>query len=58
MDEVLKPLILATGAYLGRETPEAVIVGKRLNREGRVEIGETKVVPETGAAPSSPDANK
>ena len=50
MDEVLKPLILNAGSYLGRETPEAVIVDKRLNREGRVEIGTPTVVEETKPA--------
>ena len=46
MSEVLKPLILNTGSYLGRETPEAVVVNKRLDREGRVEIGTPTVVEE------------
>jgi hypothetical protein len=45
-----------TRAFLGRETPETVIIGKRLNREGRVEVGEAKVVPD-GAA-STPDTKK
>ena len=46
MSEVLKPLIANTGAYLGRETPEAVVIDRRLNREGRVEIGTATVVEE------------
>jgi hypothetical protein len=54
LDEVLKPLILNAGTYLGRETPEAVIIDKRLNREGRVEIGTPTVVEEAppGAVPA------
>jgi hypothetical protein len=46
MDEVLKPLIANAGSYLGRETPEAVVITHRLNREGRVEIGTPTVVEE------------
>ncbi|MEO6567206.1 MAG: hypothetical protein ABIO94_00470 [Opitutaceae bacterium] len=44
MDEVLRPLILNTGAYLGRETPESVLPYKRIDREGRVEVGTPTVV--------------
>ncbi|MEO7412723.1 MAG: hypothetical protein ABIZ81_05140 [Opitutaceae bacterium] len=51
MDEVLKPLIANTGAYLGRETPEAVIIGKRIDREGRVEVGTPTVVPDKEPKP-------
>lgn len=46
MAEVLTPLILGTAAYLGRETREAVVVTKRIDRQGRVEIGTAKVVDE------------
>ncbi len=58
MDEVLKPLIVNTGAYLGRETPETVILKKRLDREGRVEIGEAKVVNDAATAAPPSDAKK
>lgn len=50
--EVLKPLIANTGYYLGRETTEAVTVQKRLDREGRVEIGEATVVRDSDATPA------
>jgi hypothetical protein len=56
MSEVLRPLIINTGPLLGRETPEAVILDKRISREGRVEIGESKVVPDTPTPPA--DAKK
>jgi hypothetical protein len=46
MDEVLQPLIVNTGALLGRETPEAVTVAKRIEREGHVDIGTPTVVEE------------
>ena len=58
MDEVLKPLIVNTGSYLGRETPEPIIVQKRINREGNVEIGTPTVVPEHAGAGSNADAKK
>ncbi|MEO6567205.1 MAG: hypothetical protein ABIO94_00465 [Opitutaceae bacterium] len=51
MSEILRPLIVNTGSFLGRETPEAVIVSKRIDREGRVEIGTPTVVEE--AKPSA-----
>jgi len=56
MDEVLRPLIANGGSYLGRETPEAVILDKRIDREGHVHIGETTVVeePAAGAAKDKP----
>ena len=52
MDEVLRPLIVNAGVFLGRETPEAVVIAKRLNREGRVDVGTPTVVDEatSGAA--------
>ena len=46
VQEVFKPLIINTGPFLGRETPEAVIVNTRLDREGSVEIGNLEVVTE------------
>ena len=42
--EVLKPLIVNTGSYLGRDTPETAIVSKRIDRQGRVDIGTPTVV--------------
>lgn len=42
--EVLRPLIANGGPFLGRETPEAVTVQRRLDRAGRVDIGEATVV--------------
>lgn len=50
--EVLRPLIVQTGAALGHETPEAVLTYKRLDRTGRVEIGETTVIESGVSAPS------
>lgn len=47
MTEVLPPLIANAGAFLGRETPASVMIDKRLNREGHVEIGTPTVVNET-----------
>ncbi|MEO6569169.1 MAG: hypothetical protein ABIO94_10445 [Opitutaceae bacterium] len=58
MDEVLKPLIINTGSYLGRETPEPIIVQKRISREGNVEVGTPTVVPEHAGAGSKDDAKK
>jgi len=46
MDEVLKPLIATAGVYLGRETPETVVLDRRIDREGTVEIGKATVVEE------------
>lgn len=46
LEEILRPLIQATGSYLGRETPEAVQVTRQLDREGRVELGTPTVVEE------------
>lgn len=56
MEEILKPLIAATGSYLGRDTPEAVMVKKRIDREGKVEIGTATVVEE--ARPAAPAPQK
>lgn len=58
MDEVLKPLITNTGSYLGRETTEAVVVDKRLNREGRVDIGTATVVEEAKPGPAAEKARQ
>jgi hypothetical protein len=54
MEEILKPLIINTGAYLGRETPETVTIGKRINRDGRVDVGTPTVVPEAPVRPTEP----
>lgn len=48
--EVLRPLIATAGPYLGRETEEAVMLNKRIDRAGRVEIGTATVVPEPSNA--------
>lgn len=44
MVESLPPLIATAGPYLGRETPEPVVISKRIMRDGNVEIGEAVVV--------------
>jgi hypothetical protein len=56
LDEILKPLIVNTGDFLGRETPEAVVIKKRIDREGRVDVGTPTVVPEGRAG--APEAKK
>jgi hypothetical protein len=57
MGEILKPLIANTGSYLGRETPEAVVVTKRVDREGHVDIGPTTVVEEAKPAATGEKSN-
>lgn len=42
--EVAAPLITSGTDYFGRETDKAVLVTKRINREGRVDIGEAKTL--------------
>jgi len=49
MEEILKPLIVSTGSFLGRETPEPRWFTKRVDREGTVQIGEATVVPDKDA---------
>jgi hypothetical protein len=44
MREILKPLLINTGGYIGRETPEAVILKKQIDREGQVKVGTATVV--------------
>lgn len=44
MNEVLTPLIANAGPYMGREMSEVTIVKKRIDREGKVEIGTPTVV--------------
>jgi hypothetical protein len=51
MEEILKPLIVQTGSYLGRETPEPLWITRRVDREGKVEIGDAKVVGDGASAP-------
>jgi len=47
MEEILKPLIVQTASFLGRETPEPLWITRRVDREGKVEIGQAQVVPGT-----------
>lgn len=42
--ETVAPLINSGTDYFGRETDKAVLVTKRINREGRVDIGEAKTL--------------
>jgi len=58
MDEVLRPLIANGGSYLGRETREAVILDKRIDREGHVHIGDTTVVEESAAGAAKEKTGK
>jgi len=46
VNEAIRPLIGAGAAYLGRETPEAVVVDARIDRKGQVIIGTPTVVEE------------
>ena len=50
MNEALRPLIIATGSHLGREMSEAAVIKKRIDREGRVEIGAPVLVEEAASA--------
>jgi len=56
MEEILRPLIVSTGSFLGRETPEPRWFTKRVDREGTVKVGEVKVVNEKDSP--APDAKK
>lgn len=50
------PVLIATAApYFGREMDEPAVLTPRTIREGRVEIGESVVVPETSSKPSEPN---
>lgn len=51
MVESIPPLIASAAPYLGKETPDPVVVTKRINRGGDVEIGTAVVVPDPPAAP-------
>jgi len=53
MTESLPSLIAAAGPYLGRETPSAVTLTRKLNREGRVELGTPRVVEDPPPASAS-----
>jgi len=44
VNEAIRPLIGAGAAYLGRETPEVVVVDSHIDRKGRVIIGTPTVV--------------
>lgn len=44
IDETVAPLIYAGADYFGKETPKALVVTRRVDRDGHVEIGETKTV--------------
>lgn len=44
--ESIMPLIASSTLYLGRDMSEVAVVTKRISREGKVEIGEAKVVEE------------
>lgn len=52
MAETLGPLITNVGPYLGREMTEAIVVKKRIDREGKVQMGTPTVV--EGVVPNSP----
>jgi hypothetical protein len=56
MSEILSPLIANTGGFLGRETTVPQWLTKRVNREGRVDVGTATVVPDTkpGIVPEIP----
>lgn len=62
MVESLPPLVAAAAPYLGHETLEPVVITKRVNRNGNVEVGEAKVVeadvklPDQKSAPASTPA--
>ncbi len=50
------PVVIAAAApFLGKEMDEPAILTPRTLREGKVEIGESVVVPDTAAAPSAPN---
>ncbi len=54
MLESVPPLIINAGPYYGRETTEPVVITKRVSREGKVEVGTARIVPD--AAPSAKPA--
>jgi hypothetical protein len=44
MEETLPPLVASAAGYFGREMAEPEVGSRRISREGRVDIGEAKVV--------------
>jgi hypothetical protein len=57
MTESLPSLILTAGPYLGRDMSGALTLTRKINREGRVEVGTPRVVeesPPTATPPPSP----
>ena len=58
MSESLMPLITNAGPYFGREMRSAVVISKRIDREGSVEIGEPTVVEVIENMPESPPATE
>jgi hypothetical protein len=43
MRETLVPLVNNASAFLGKDMPETAVIGKRIDREGRVEFGPLEV---------------
>lgn len=54
MTESLPPLVRAAGPYLGKDMSDAVTLTRRINRSGRVDIGETRTMETDVALPGSP----
>jgi hypothetical protein len=58
MSESLPPLVHIAGPYLGKEMPDAVTLTRRISRDGKVRLGELRVletdVPLPGAATADP----
>jgi len=50
MEEILKPLIVQTGGFLGRETAQPLWITRRVDREGKVDIGEVRVMADKESA--------
>lgn len=46
MEESLAPLIASAAPYFGRDMNEVTVVRRRISRDGKVEVGEAKVVEE------------
>lgn len=44
LDETVGPMINSGANYFGRETAKAVVVTKRIDREGKVDVGESRAV--------------
>jgi hypothetical protein len=56
MMESMTPLIATASPFFGKETKDPEIAARRVSRDGRVEIGESKVIndPSTAAPPALP----